>query len=133
LGNIRQCSIGIVGRFRKLSWSQGLGRIDAGSAEKLAIDGDVQLRIGTDRELGTHGRTSGSHVTSSKRDSSKRIENRAHGDVLVTRGMWLRVCGALAVGVMMCAEMRLVVHVRGGAVGLDVSCCLMVRHGNLWQ
>ena len=38
---------------------------------------------------------------------------------------------ALALGVMVCAILRLSVHVGGSAIGLGVSCSLLVRHGNL--
>ena len=117
IGRLRKvgqgCSVGIVRVVGKLSWSQRLSRIHAGSAEELAISGNVELRIGANWKLVCHGRTSRCHAAG-ERDTCKLIEHGVHGDVLVlqTGSRSLLECGALTLGVIVCAILRLLgVHV----------------------
>ena len=92
---------------------QRLSRIHAGRAEELTISGNIELRVGTDWKLISHGRTGGSHVAGTKRDTSKLIKHGIHDDVLILRagGRALQECRAFALGVMVGAILGLVVHV----------------------
>ena len=85
LADIRQsCSICVVRIVGKLSWSQRLVRIHARRAEELAVSGNVKVSIGSDWKLGTHG-CNGGHVATSKRHSSKRVQQRVHGVIAGSR------------------------------------------------